>query len=166
MGGGNLANDQKLRFSLVGPQTLFSDQFVLSVFVLVAYLSFHGGARSYGRPTLQYGLISHLTFCFMLQLFAYAAQEHSAIYGSTLEQCAKIAYKNHKHSIHNPHASLRKEIPLKRICKSRMICKPITLTMSAPTADGSAAAVVCSRDFMEFRGMQVSFKFAYMRAKT
>ena len=115
---------------------------------------------------LKFRVDRRITFCFMLQLFAYAAQEHGAKYGSTLEQCAKIAFKNHKHSIHNPHASLRKEIPLKRICESKMICKPITLTMSAPTADGSAAAVVCSRDFIEFRGMQVSFKFAYMRAKT
>ena len=54
-GGGKLAKHQKRRFSLAGPQTLFSDQFVLSVFVLVVYLSFHGSARSYGRPTLQYG---------------------------------------------------------------------------------------------------------------
>ena len=119
-----------------------------------------------GGGMLKFRVDRRITFCFMLQLFAYAAQEHSAKYGSTLEQCAKIAFKNHKHSIHNPHASLRKEIPLKRICESKMICKPITLTMSAPTADGSAAAVVCSRDFIEFRGMQVSFKFAYMRAKT
>ena len=125
--------------------------------IFFCFVHQHGGNANH---LLKYG-----PFCFMLQLFAYAAQEHSAKYGSTQEQCAKIAYKNHKHSIHNPHASLRKEIPLKRICESRMICKPITLTMSAPTADGSAAAVVCSRDFMEFRGMQVSFKFAYMRRK-
>ena len=95
---------------------------------------------------------------FNTQLFAYAAQEHSSKYGSTLEQCAKIAYKNHKHSVHNPYACLRKEIPLKYISESKTICKPITLAMSAPTADGSAAAVVCSRVFMESRGMQVSFR--------
>ena len=91
----------------------------------------------------------------MFQLFAYAAQEHSEKYGSTFEQCAKISHKNHKHSIHNPNACLRKEIPLKGITHSKMICKPITLAMSAPTADGSAAAVVCSREFMESNGMQV-----------
>ena len=95
---------------------------------------------------------------FNTQLFAYAAQEHSTRYGSTLEQCAKIAYKNHKHSVHNSYACLRKEIPLKYISESKTICKPITLAMSAPTADGSAAAVVCSRAFMESRGMQVSFQ--------
>lgn len=36
-----------------------------------------------------------------------------------------------------------------------MICKPITFAMSAPTADGSAAAVVCSKEFMESNQMQV-----------
>ena len=40
--------------------------------------------------------------------------------------------------------------------KSPMICDPITLPMSAPTADGSAAAVVCSEEFMIARGLQVS----------
>ena len=92
---------------------------------------------------------------FMFQLFAYAAQEHSEKYGSTFEQCAKISHKNHKHSINNPHACIRKEIPLKGITHSKMICKPITFAMSAPTADGSAAAVVCSREFMESNKMQV-----------
>ncbi|XP_068729903.1 sterol carrier protein 2-like isoform X1 [Montipora capricornis] len=91
----------------------------------------------------------------VIKLFAYAAKEHSDKYGSTFEQCAEIAYKNHKHSTQNPNACLRKEIPLKRICESRMICEPIAFAMSAPTADGSAAAVVCSRHFMESKGMQV-----------
>jgi len=36
-----------------------------------------------------------------------------------------------------------------------MICKPIAFAMSAPTADGSAAAVVCSKEFMESNQMQV-----------
>ena len=89
-------------------------------------------------------------------MFAYAAKEHSDKYGSMFEQCAEIAYKNHKHSTQNPNACLRKEIPLKTICESRTICEPIAFAISAPTADGSAAAVVCSRDFMESKGMQVS----------
>lgn len=98
-------------------------------------------------------LISHCAIHF--QLFAYAAQEHSKKYGSTFEQCAKISYKNHKHSVHNRNACLRKEIPFKGITHSKMICKPITFAMSAPTADGSAAAVVCSKEFMKSYQMQV-----------
>ena len=103
-------------------------------------------------------VIIDFSFCLIFQLFAYAAQEHSQKYGSTFEQCAKIAYKNHKHSVHNPNACLRKELPLNSITHSKMICKPITFAMSAPTADGSAAAIVCSREFMESNGMQVCFE--------
>lgn len=99
--------------------------------------------------------ISHYGFHF--QLFAYAAREHSEKYGSTFEQCAKISHKNHKHSVNNPNACLRKEIPFKGITHSKMICEPITFAMSAPTADGSAAAVVCSKEFMESYQMQVCF---------
>lgn len=40
------------------------------------------------------------------------------------------------------------------ITHSKLICKPITYAMSAPTADGSAAAIVCSREFMESNEMQ------------
>ena len=39
-----------------------------------------------------------------------------------------------------------------------MICDPITLPMSAPTADGSAAALVCSKTFMESHGLQVNIE--------
>lgn len=112
-------------------------------------------------------VIIDFSFCLIFQLFAYAAQEHSQKYGSTFEQCAKIAYKNHKHSVHNPNACLRKELPLNSITHSKMICKPITFAMSAPTADGSASAIVCSREFMESNGMQVCFEeFCFFQKDT
>ena len=39
--------------------------------------------------------------------------------------------------------------------------------MSAPTADGSAAAIVCSREFMESNGMQVCFEeFCFFQKET
>jgi len=36
------------------------------------------------------------------QLFGNAGEEHMKKYGTTLEQFAKIAEKNHKHSANNP----------------------------------------------------------------
>lgn len=36
------------------------------------------------------------------QLFGNAGMEHNNKYGSTPEHLAKIAYKNHKHSVNNP----------------------------------------------------------------
>lgn len=36
------------------------------------------------------------------QLFGKAGEEHMKKYGTTKKQIAKIAYKNHKHSVNNP----------------------------------------------------------------
>ena len=36
------------------------------------------------------------------QMFGNAAREHMKKYGTTKEHLAKIAYKNHKHSVNNP----------------------------------------------------------------
>ncbi|XP_065057864.1 sterol carrier protein 2-like isoform X2 [Rhopilema esculentum] len=90
----------------------------------------------------------------VVKLFAYAAKEHAVKFNSTPLHLAKIAYKNHCHSANNPYACLRKKFPLEMIMKSPMICDPIALLMSSPTADGSAAAVVCSEEFMIARGLQ------------
>ena len=39
---------------------------------------------------------------FAAQMFGNAAREHMQKYGTTKEHLAKIAYKNHKHSVKNP----------------------------------------------------------------
>ncbi len=36
------------------------------------------------------------------QMFGMAAREHMEKYGTKREHFAKIAYKNHKHSVNNP----------------------------------------------------------------
>ena len=94
-------------------------------------------------------------------MFAYAAREHSQKYGTTLNDYGQIAYKNHRQSVNNSFAAIQKHIPLKKIIKSRMVCEPISVTMSAPTADGAAAAVVCSKEFMMSHWLQVRIKIYY-----
>lgn len=44
------------------------------------------------------------------QLFGMAGKEHMNKYGTKPEHFAKIAYKNHKHSINNPNAQFREEV--------------------------------------------------------
>ena len=41
---------------------------------------------------------------FAPKLFGNAGREHMAKYGTTKEHFAKIAYKNHKHSVNNPYS--------------------------------------------------------------
>ena len=47
-------------------------------------------------------------------------------YGTTKEQFAKIAYKNHKHSVNNPYSQFRDEYSLDQILKSPNVFDPLT----------------------------------------
>ncbi len=64
--------------------------------------------------------------------------------GVGFEQFAKVAYKNHKHSILNPLAQYQKEFSEEEIQQSPMMSYPNTLLMCCPTGDGAAAAVLVS----------------------
>ncbi len=77
-------------------------------------------------------------------VFGMAGMEHMRKYGTTWEQFAKVAVKNHFHSTLNPLAQYQKETPLEDVLNSRMIAYPNTLLMCCPTGDGAAAAILCS----------------------
>ena len=79
-------------------------------------------------------------------VFGQTGVEHMRKYGTTAEQFAKIAVKNHKHGVHNPYAQYQKETPLEDILNARMIAWPNTLFMCCPTGDGAAAAVLMSAE--------------------
>jgi acetyl-CoA acetyltransferase len=72
------------------------------------------------------------------------ARRHMHDYGTTAEQIARVAYKNHKNSVHNPNAMYRKEFSIEEIMSSPYVCDPIRrLEICAPN-DGAAAVVVAS----------------------
>ena len=79
-------------------------------------------------------------------VFGQTGVEHMRKYGTTAEQFAKIAVKNHKHGVHNPYAQYQKETPLEDVLNARMIAWPNTLYMCCPTGDGAAAAVLMSAE--------------------
>eukprot|EP00735_Rhodelphis_limneticus_P003341 TRINITY_DN14804_c0_g1::TRINITY_DN14804_c0_g1_i1::g.30259::m.30259 TRINITY_DN14804_c0_g1::TRINITY_DN14804_c0_g1_i1::g.30259 ORF type:complete len:426 (+),score=63.00,sp/O62742/NLTP_RABIT/51.43/3e-137,Thiolase_C/PF02803.13/4.5e+03,Thiolase_C/PF02803.13/7.7e-08,Thiolase_N/PF00108.18/3.3e-05,Thiolase_N/PF00108.18/5.4e+02,ACP_syn_III/PF08545.5/0.072,ACP_syn_III/PF08545.5/1.2e+03,ACP_syn_III/PF08545.5/1.1e+03,Ketoacyl-synt_C/PF02801.17/0.97,Ketoacyl-synt_C/PF02801.17/56 TRINITY_DN14804_c0_g1_i1:80-13 len=85
----------------------------------------------------------------VIKMFAYAAKDHMKQYGVTKDQLGKIAFKNHRQATQNPYAMIGKEIPLETILNERMLIDPITSYMSSPTADGSAAAIVCTEEFVK-----------------
>lgn len=80
-------------------------------------------------------------------VFALKATAHMAKYGTTEEQLAKVAVKNHKNSVRNPYALYQKELSMEQILNSPMVCYPLRLLMFCAPDDGAAAAIVCSRDF-------------------
>lgn len=82
------------------------------------------------------------------QLFGNAGREHMERYGTTPEHFAKVAQKNHKHSVNNPYSQFRDEYTLDEILAAKMIYDPLTKLQCCPTSDGGAAAVLASERFV------------------
>lgn len=82
------------------------------------------------------------------QLFGNAGLEHMRKYGTTAEHFAKIAQKNHKHSVNNPYAQFQEEYSLEQIKNSPNVHEFLTRLQCSPTSDGSAAVVLASEDFV------------------
>jgi acetyl-CoA acetyltransferase len=82
------------------------------------------------------------------RMFGDAGRDHMEKYGTKPETFAKIAVKNHRHSVHNPRAQYRQEFSLEEILASRMVYDPLTLLQCCPTSDGAAAAVLVSEDYL------------------
>lgn len=80
----------------------------------------------------------------MPAVFAEAGMVHVATYGTTIEQFARVAVKNHHHATMNPKAAYRKETPLEEVLASEMIAWPLTKLMCSANVDGAAALVLVS----------------------
>jgi acetyl-CoA acyltransferase len=80
----------------------------------------------------------------MPAVFGQAGVEHMRRHGTTVEQFAKVAVKNHRHSTRNPLSQYQVEVGLDDVLGARMVAWPNTLYMCCPTGDGAAAAVVVS----------------------
>jgi acetyl-CoA acyltransferase len=87
-------------------------------------------------------------------MFAEIGMEHTAKYGTTFAQFAKVAVKNHHHATFNPKAMYRKETPLEMVMSSDMIAYPNTKLMCSANVDGSAAAVLASEAAVNRLGLR------------
>jgi acetyl-CoA C-acetyltransferase len=79
-------------------------------------------------------------------LFAMIARRHMHEFGTTREQIAQVAVKNHKHGALNPNAQFQREIDLSTVLKAPRVAEPLGVFDCAPLSDGAAAVVLCSMD--------------------
>lgn len=86
-------------------------------------------------------------------MFGAAGLEHMEGFGTTAEQFAQIAVKNHRHSANNPYAQFRDVYTLEQITESRAIHGPLTKLQCSPTSDGAAAVIVAGEDFVDAHGL-------------
>ena len=79
-------------------------------------------------------------------LYAMIALRHMHEYGTTKEQLAEVAVKNHYNGARNPHAQFRKEITLQQALNASPVAYPLGLLDCSPVTDGAAAVVLCAAD--------------------
>ncbi|HET6273639.1 MAG TPA: thiolase domain-containing protein [Bacteroidota bacterium] len=79
-------------------------------------------------------------------LYALIARAHMQRYGTTREQLAAVAVKNHRNGSKNPNAQFRSEVTLEQVMKSTMVADPLRLLDCSPVSDGAAAVIVASMD--------------------
>jgi acetyl-CoA acetyltransferase len=79
-------------------------------------------------------------------VFALMARAHMTKYGTTEEQMAHVAVKNHRHGVLNPKAQFQKEITLEQVLASPKIADPLKLYDCCPFTDGAAAVVLASEE--------------------
>jgi acetyl-CoA C-acetyltransferase len=79
-------------------------------------------------------------------LFALMATTHMHRYGTTEEQMAFVAVKNHKHGSLNPKAHMQKEITLEQALSSRVIAWPLKLYDCSLISDGASCVILTKPD--------------------
>lgn len=87
-----------------------------------------------------------------MDVYAAFALWHMARHGSTPEQLAAIAAKNHRHGVANPKAQIRIPMSATEVLADRLVAWPLTRAMCAPIGDGAAAALVVSEGEVRARG--------------
>jgi len=80
-----------------------------------------------------------------MSTYALQASWHMKRWGTTQQQIAAGASKNHHHGSLNDLAQYRFEIGVDEVLADRPISGPLTRSMCAPIGDGAAAALVCNR---------------------
>jgi acetyl-CoA C-acetyltransferase len=78
--------------------------------------------------------------------YALYANAHMAKYGTTEEDLALVAVKNHKYGSMNPNAHLQNKITVDDVLSSMVIASPLKLFDCCPMTDGSAAVILASEE--------------------
>ncbi len=77
--------------------------------------------------------------------WAMRARRHMHEYGTTDMHIAKVAFKNHKNSVHNAYSMYQKEFSMEQILNSVLVCDPIRLLEICAPNEGAAAVILCEK---------------------
>ena len=97
-----------------------------------------------------------------MDYYANLARQHMQDYGTTQEQFARIAAKNHTNGSLNPHAQYQTRRSVEDVLASPLIADPLTRMMCSPIGDGAAAVVITTAE----KARQLTIKPVYVKAST
>jgi len=80
-------------------------------------------------------------------LYALIARAHMEKYGTTEEQMAAVAVKNHYHASLNGKAQFTFPITIEQVLNSPCIAAPLKLLDCSPVSDGAAAVILSAESF-------------------
>ncbi|MCB2185551.1 MAG: thiolase family protein [Deltaproteobacteria bacterium] len=99
-----------------------------------------------------------------MDTYAMQACWHMWKWGTTREQIAFGASKNHFHGSLNPKAQYQFEVPVDKVLADREVSYPLTRSMCAPIGDGAAALLLCSESFLRTQPRAVQERALKVRA--
>lgn len=99
-----------------------------------------------------------------MDTYAMQAAWHMKHYGTTQEQIAIAASKNHWHGSMNPAAQYRFEVSVEEALADREVSWPITRSMAAPIGDGASAAILVSAEMLAQQPQDVQDRAVKVRA--
>ncbi len=79
-------------------------------------------------------------------IYALMARRHMLEYGTTEEQLASVAVKNHANAAKNKYAHFPNEITIDTVMKSKYVATPLKMFDCSPITDGAAAVVLMPLD--------------------
>ena len=79
-------------------------------------------------------------------LYAMMAVAHMEKYGTTREQLAAVAVKNHQNGSQNPRAQFPMKITAEKVIGSVKVADPLNILDCSPITDGAAAVIVVPAD--------------------
>ena len=78
----------------------------------------------------------------LASLYAMMARRHMHDHGTTPEQLAHVAVKNHAHGSANPKAQFRNKLTVERVLGAGRVAEPLGVLDCSPISDGGAAVVL------------------------
>ena len=79
-------------------------------------------------------------------LYAMIARAHMNRYGTTRDQLAQVAVKNHFNGSMNPNAQFPRKVTLEQVKNAVLVADPLTVLDSSPVSDGGACVILASEE--------------------